>query len=105
MIRCCISLGVNYKKKKNPANWNASTSEEHLCGGSIITRDRILTAAHCVEGFNKLNEEFQQLKNASSKLNEELKQLFKNASRKLDEEKLKKASSREINYWIFFWNF
>ena len=36
------------------ANHNKTTSF-YLCGGSIITRDRILTAAHCVEEFNNMS--------------------------------------------------
>ena len=83
---------------KNPANWNVLTSEEHLCGGSIITRDRILTAAHCVKLFNKEKEEIRQ------KMKEEFKQLLINASKEgVKEEKLKKISSREIKYWKHFW--
>ena len=30
--------------------------EDIFCGGSIITRDRILTAGHCIERVNRLSQ-------------------------------------------------
>ena len=36
------------------ANHNKTLSF-YYCGGSILTRDRILTAAHCIEGFNNMS--------------------------------------------------